>query len=161
MTLLVALVLVVPFAAIVATLADSRVSFLTTAASVVEQGPPAPPHWAAGLPLVGESLAFYWQSSVNNVPAIISALEKLIGPATDLAAASGTALAQAFVAAIGFWIADVPQPFLLGFLTSCLVIRVGGSAGVGPGCAVAPCRGKRLVGYLRRGMGFAPRQQHR
>jgi predicted PurR-regulated permease PerM len=29
----------------------------------------------------------------------------------------GTALAQALVAAIGFWIAGVPQPLLLGFLT--------------------------------------------
>lgn len=180
MTLLVTLVLVAPFAAIVATLADSMVSLLTTAASVLEQGPPAPPRWVAGLPLVGKSLAFYWESLVHNVPAFITALEKLIGPAADLAVASGavlgggllelglsvficfffylhgrqmaayvrevaerfagprarrlvkvvgatvkgviygmigTALAQALVAAIGFWIAGVPQPILLGFLT--------------------------------------------
>jgi predicted PurR-regulated permease PerM len=180
MTLLVALVLVAPFAAIVATLADSIVSFLTTAASVLEQGPPTPPRWVAGLPLVGESLAFYWESFVHNAPAFITELKTLIGPATDLAVASGamlgggllelglsvfisfffylhgrrmaayvreiaerfagprarrlvkvvgatvkgvlygmigTALAQALVAAIGFWIAGVPQPVLLGFLT--------------------------------------------
>ena len=180
MTLLVALVLVAPFAAMVAALADSIVSFLTTAASVLEQGPPTPPRWVAGLPLVGESLAFYWESLVHNAPAFITELNKLIGPATDLAVASGavlgggllelglsvfisfffylhgrrmaahvreiterfagpraqrlvkvvgatvkgviygmigTALAQAFVAAIGFWIAGVPQALLLGFLT--------------------------------------------
>jgi len=180
MTLLVALVLVAPFAAIVATLADSIVDFLTTAASVLEQGPPTPPRWVAGLPLVGESLAFYWESLVHNVPAFIIELKKLIGPAADLAVASGaalgggllelglsvfisfffyrhgrqmaayvreiaerfagprarrlvkivgatvkgviygligTALAQAFVAAIGFWIAGVPQALFLGFLT--------------------------------------------
>jgi predicted PurR-regulated permease PerM len=180
MTLLVALVLVAPFAAVVAALADSIVSFLTTAASVLEQGPPTPPRWVAGLPLVGESLAIYWESLVHNAPAFITELNKLIGPATDLAVASGavlgggllelglsvfisfffyrhgrrmaahvreiaerfagpraqrlikvvgatvkgviygmigTALAQAFVAAIGFWIAGVPQALLLGFLT--------------------------------------------
>ena len=180
MTLLVALVLVAPFAAIVATLAGSIVSFLTTVASVLEQGPPTPPLWVSGLPLVGESFAFYWESLVDNVPAFITELKKLIGPAADLAVASGavlggglvelglsvfisfffyrhgrqmaayvreiaerfagprarrlvkvvgatvkgviygligTALAQAFVAAIGFWIAGVPQALLLGFLT--------------------------------------------
>lgn len=180
MTLLVALVIVAPFAVIVATLADSMVSFLTTAASVLEQGPPTPPRWVAGLPLVGKSLAFYWDSLVYNAPAFVAELEKIMGPATDLAVASGTmlgggllelglsvficfffflhgrqmaahgreiaerfagaragrlikvvgatvkgvmygiigtALAQALVAAAGFWIAGVPQPLLLGFLT--------------------------------------------
>ncbi|MFC6671500.1 AI-2E family transporter [Marinobacterium aestuariivivens] len=180
MTLLVALALVAPFAVIVAALADNIVSFLATAASVLEQGPPTLPPWVAELPLVGESLVFYWESSINNAPAFITELKKLIGPATDLAVASGamlgstllelglsvfisfffyshgrqmaahmreiaerlagprarrlvevvgatvkgvifgmigTALAQALVAAIGFWIADVFQPLLLGFLT--------------------------------------------
>lgn len=180
MTLLVAFVLVAPFAAIVAAVADSIVSFLGTAARGLEQGPPPPPHWVAGLPLVGESLVFYWESLINNAPAFITELKKLIGPAADLAVISGavvgkglfqlglsvlisfffylhgrqmaahvrevaerfagprarrlvevvggtvkgvlygmigTALAQAFVAAIGFWIAGVSQPLLLGFLT--------------------------------------------
>jgi predicted PurR-regulated permease PerM len=180
MTLLVTLALIVPFAAIVAALADSVVIFLATADSVLEQGLPTPPRWVAGLPLVGESLVFYWDSSISNAPAFITELKKLIGPATDLAVASGallgggllelglsvfisfffyrhgrqmaahmqeiaerlagprarrlvkvvgatvkgviygmigTALGQAFVAAIGFWIAGVPQPLLLGFLT--------------------------------------------
>jgi predicted PurR-regulated permease PerM len=180
MTLLVALVLVVPFAAIMGALANSIVGFLTTAASALEQGPPTPPHWVAGLPLVGESLAFYWEGLIHNAPALITELKKLIGPAADLAVASGaafggglielglsvfisfflyrhgrqmaayareiaeriagprarhlvkvvgatvkgviygligTAIAQALVAAIGFWIAGVPQALLLGFLT--------------------------------------------
>lgn len=180
MTLLVAFVLVAPFAAIVAAVADSIVSFLGTAARGLEQGPPPPPRWVAGLPLVGESLVFYWESLINNAPTFITELKKLIGPAADLAVVSGavvgkglfqlglsvlisfffylhgrqmaahvrevaerfagprarrlvevvgvtvkgvlygmigTALAQAFVAAIGFWIAGMAQPLLLGFLT--------------------------------------------
>src|SRR3990170_2004990 len=53
MTLSVALVLVAPFAIMVATLADSISSLITAATRVLDQGPPAPPHWVAGLPVVG------------------------------------------------------------------------------------------------------------
>lgn len=195
MTLLVALVLVAPFAVIVATLADSAVSFLITAAEYLEEGPPAPPRWVASLPMVGESLAFYWESLAYNVPAFITELKKLVGPATDIAVVSGavvggsliqlglsvlicfffylhgrkmaghvrevaerfagprarrlikvvgatvqgviygmigTALAQAIVAAIGFWIAGVPQPLLLGFLTFALSFVSAGVLVWGP-----------------------------
>jgi predicted PurR-regulated permease PerM len=38
----------------------------------------------------------------------------------------GTALAQAIVAAIGFWMAGVPSPFLLGLLTFLLALIPGG-----------------------------------
>jgi predicted PurR-regulated permease PerM len=180
MTLLVALVLVAPFAIMVATLADSISSLITAAARVLEQGPPAPPRWVAELPMVGESLAAYWESLAYNAPAFIAELKKLIGPAADIAVAGGavagvgllelglsvfiafffyrhgrqmaayvrqiaerfagprarhllkvvgatvkgvvygligTALVQALLAAIGFWIAGVPQAPLLGLLT--------------------------------------------
>ena len=180
MTLSVALILVAPFAIMVATLADSVRRLITAANHVLEQGPPTPPPWVAGVPMVGESLAAYWESLAHNAPAFIIELKKLIGPAADIAVASGavvgvgllelglsvfiafffyrhgrqmavyvresaervagprarhllsvasatvegvvygligTALAQAVLAAIGFWIAGVPQPLLLGFLT--------------------------------------------
>ena len=38
----------------------------------------------------------------------------------------GTALAQAILAAIGFWVAGVPMPFLLGLLTFLLALVPGG-----------------------------------
>jgi predicted PurR-regulated permease PerM len=180
MTLLVALIVVAPFAIVVATLADSVASLVTAANRVLEQGPPSPPAWVAQLPLVGERLAVYWQGLAYNAPAFVVELTKLIRPATDLAVASGavlgvgflelvlsvfiafffyrhgrqmaayvrgsseriagtrarhllavagstvtgvvygllgTALAQGLLAGIGFWIAGVPQAFLLGFLT--------------------------------------------
>ncbi len=180
MTLLVALVLVAPFAIMVATLADSVSSLVTAATRVLEQGPPTPPRWVAELPVLGERLAAYWESLAHNTPDFIIELKKLIGPAADIAVASGavlgvgllelglsvfiafffyrhgrqmaahvrataerfagprarhlltvvgatvtgvlygligTALAQAILAAIGFWIAGVPQALLLGFLT--------------------------------------------
>lgn len=180
MTLSVAVVLVAPFAIMVATLTDSVGALVAATSRVLQQGPPAPPYWVAGLPIVGESLAAYWERLAHNAPAFIIELEKLIGPATDIAVASGTvlgtgllelslsvfiafffyrhgrqmaayvretteriagqrarhllkvvgvtvqgvvygligtALAQALLAGIGFWIAGVPQALLLGFLT--------------------------------------------
>lgn len=180
MTLSVALILVAPFVIILATLTDSVSSLITVTTSVLEQGPPAPPHWVVGLPVFGESLAAYWQRLAHNAPAFMIELKKLIGPAADVAVASGavlgigllevvlgvfiafffyrhgrqmaayvresterfagpraqhllnvvgatvqgvvygllgTALAQALLAGIGFWIAGVPHASLLGFLT--------------------------------------------
>lgn len=92
MTLSVAVVLVAPFAIIVATLAESVSSLITAANRVLEQGPPAPPHWVAGLPLVGEGLAAYWDRLAHNAPAFMIEIKKLIGPATDIAVASGAVL---------------------------------------------------------------------
>jgi predicted PurR-regulated permease PerM len=180
MTLAVAVVLVAPFAVMVATLGDSVSRLVTAATQLFEQGPPAPPQWVAGLPVVGESLAAYWESLAQNAPAFMVELKKLIGPAADVAVAGGavlgvgllelglsvfiafffyrhgrqmavyvresaesiagprarqllkvvgatvegvvygligTALAQALLAGIGFWIAGVPQALLLGFVT--------------------------------------------
>lgn len=183
MTLLVALVLVAPFAVMVPTLTDSVGNLLAAMNQILEQGPPTPPRWVAALPLIGENLAAYWERLAHNAPAFTIELKKLIGPATNLAVASGavlgagllelglsvfiafffflhgrrmaahvravgerfagprarellvvvgttvkgviygligTALAQALLAGIGFWIAGVPQALLLGFLTFAL-----------------------------------------
>jgi predicted PurR-regulated permease PerM len=92
MTLLVTLVLVAPLAVIVVALADSMSGLITAATRVFEQGPPAPPPWVAALPVVGESLAAYWQSLVLNAPAFMIEFRKLIGPAADLALAGGAVL---------------------------------------------------------------------
>ena len=81
MTLLVVLVLVAPFAVMVAALADSVGSLITGTIRILEQGPPAPPRWVEGLPVVGESLAVYWQSLAHDAPAFIVELKKLVGPA--------------------------------------------------------------------------------
>ena len=57
MTLLVAAVVVAPFAILVATLADSVATVAQAVNSLLEQGPPAPPGWVAEIPLIGERLA--------------------------------------------------------------------------------------------------------
>lgn len=189
MTLSVALVLVAPLAVMAAALAESVSSLVAAATRVVDQGPPAPPDWVAALPVVGESVAAYWQSLALDAPAFLVELKKLVGPATDIAVAGGailgvgllelglsvfisfffyrhgrqmaayvresaeriagprarrlltvvggtvrgvvygligTAFAQALLAAIGFWIAGVPQALLLGGATFVLSFVPGG-----------------------------------
>jgi predicted PurR-regulated permease PerM len=44
-----------------------------------------------GLPIVGESLAAYWDNLADDAPAFIVELKKLIGPVTDIALAGGAA----------------------------------------------------------------------
>lgn len=180
MTLLVVLVVIAPFAVMVVTLADSVGSLITAMTRVLEQGPPAPPNWVKGVPVLGERLAVYWESLAHNAPAFIIELQKLTGPVTNVAVAGGTsfgiglleaglsvfityffylhgrrimaytrdvgerfagprsrqlltvveetvrgvvygligtAIAQALLAGIGFWIAAVPQALLLACLT--------------------------------------------
>ena len=92
MTLSVTLVLVVPFAVMVATLADSASSLVPAATRILEEGAPPPPQWLSGIPVVGESLAAYWGSLVLDAPALMVELSRLTGPATSLAVASGTAI---------------------------------------------------------------------
>ncbi len=180
MTLAVAIILVAPFALVVATLGDSVSRLVTAATALIEHGPAPPPDWVAALPVVGQTVSTYWQSFVMNAPAFAIEINKLVGPATDMAMAGGavlgvglielgfsvfisyffyrhgrlmatyvresverivgsrsrrllvvvgktvqgvvygvigTALAQALVAFLGFWIAGVPQAAFLGFLT--------------------------------------------
>ena len=97
MMVLVVVVLVAPFAVILITLADSVSNLIATAGRIVEQGPPAPPFWVAGLPVVGESLATYWDRLAHNAPAFMTELQKLIGPATDVAMAGGAVLGVTLV----------------------------------------------------------------
>ena len=75
--------------------AGSVSTWITSVTHVFEQGPPAPPHWVAGLPVVGESLAAYWQSLALNAPAFMIEIQKLIGPAADKSQLAGQSWAWA------------------------------------------------------------------
>lgn len=92
MTLLVAAIVVAPFAILVATLADSVATVAQAVNRLLEQGPPAPPAWVAEIPFIGERLALYWQGLAYNAPAFLVELTKLIRPATDIAVTSGAVL---------------------------------------------------------------------
>ena len=92
MTGLVTLVLVAPFAVMVATLAESARGLVAGATRILAEGPPPPPPWVTGLPVLGERLAAYWGSLALNAPAFVIEITKLRGPAISAAVASGAVL---------------------------------------------------------------------
>jgi len=90
-TMLVVLAIVAPLAFLVTALADDITSLTEGITRILDQGPSAPPGWVKGLPIVGESLAAYWDNLADEAPAFIVELKKLIGPVTVIALAGGAA----------------------------------------------------------------------
>lgn len=91
MTIFVVIVVVAPLALLATALADDITKLAAGVTRVLEQGPSAPPNWVKGLPIVGESVAAYWETLTDDAPAFIVQLKRLTGPATDIALAGGAA----------------------------------------------------------------------
>ncbi|HWT53861.1 MAG TPA: AI-2E family transporter [Rhodocyclaceae bacterium] len=89
MTLLVTLILVVPFVAVATGLADNITEFGQMISGVLKDGLSDAPDWLARLPLVGESLHDYWQQFVHNGDRLVNELAKLAEPARNAALAAG------------------------------------------------------------------------
>jgi predicted PurR-regulated permease PerM len=189
MTLLVAMVLVLPLAILGATLAQHVASVAEVVRELLAQGVPPPPPWVDKIPLISEEVRRYWDALSHEGQTYTAALGPYIGQARLWALQSGatlgrgvlelalsvlvcffvyrdgqfaaerlhaaagrfagerarhllnvagsttksvvygiigTAIAQAAMAAIGFWIAGVPGALLLGFLTFVLSLIPGG-----------------------------------
>lgn len=76
---------------------------------LLAQGPLAPPAWLAGLPIVGEQLADYWQALAAGGDEAVALLKSLIEPARSFllgtAAALGRSLLQMiFAVFVGFFL---------------------------------------------------------
>jgi len=189
MTLLLVVIVIGPTAALAATLGDDLTAGIEKMRAWLGQGPPQPPAWLRGIPLVGDPLAGYWEQLASSrdealnllksfgeparnvivvagkavgasllqlvlatfiafffyrdgdalVRAIRRVLEELAGELGDEILTTvdntvtgvvhgifGTALAQALVAMLGFVIAGVPGPLLLGIATFLLsMIPIG------------------------------------
>jgi predicted PurR-regulated permease PerM len=92
MTCLVALVLIAPFAVVVATLADNVTNLTGMARSVLDNGLPAPPSWLGGIPVVGEMVVDYWNAVGAGEGNLFDTLKGLAGPATEFALVVGAKL---------------------------------------------------------------------
>jgi len=94
MTLLVTLVLLAPFAVVVAGLAENADELAGMAQKLMREGLPDPPEWIKELPLVGVSADAYWRSFVDDGARLIGELGKLLQPLRPALTAVGAALAQ-------------------------------------------------------------------
>lgn len=189
MTLSLVLLVILPLALVAYNLADNVAAFYDAAKHSLESGPPEPPAWLTGLPLLGGPIGEYWHNIFGNEDEMLALAKRLLEPARNFLLASGillghgvmemslaafisfffyrdgealirsigkgmdrlagvhaanvlaiinntvrgvtyglvgTALAQGFVATIGFAIAGVPAVMLLGVATFLLsLIPVG------------------------------------
>jgi predicted PurR-regulated permease PerM len=85
MTLLVTLVVVVPFVGVLTGLADNVSELGLLVSGVLKDGLPEAPAWLEKLPLIGESTREYWQQFVHNGERLVGELAKLAEPARNAA----------------------------------------------------------------------------
>lgn len=189
MTLSLILLVILPLAVVTYNLADNVTAFYDALREAMDAGPPQPPEWLTGLPLLGGAIDEYWRNIVGSQDEMLALAKRLLEPTRNVLLASGillghgviemslaafisfffyrdgealirsigtgmdrlaglhatnlldivnntvrgvtygllgTALAQGFVAAIGFAIAGVPAVMLLGVATFLLsLVPVG------------------------------------
>lgn len=97
MTLIVALVLVVPLAVLGLTLAEHVAGVVEVLRLLLREGLPTPPAWVATLPLVGTEIQAYWVSLAHDGSAVASAIEPYLGEARNWALRSGASFGSAAV----------------------------------------------------------------
>lgn len=94
MTLVIALVLLVPSVVIVLSLAGDVKEFTATTLAWVRQGPPPPPAWLGRVPWLGLELTSVWKEYAADSKQLLVAAEQFIDPLTTWLLAIGKALGR-------------------------------------------------------------------
>ena len=89
MTLLMALVLVLPLIAITLSYADEIPQLVERAREMLAQGLPEPPSWVSSIPLVGEQIDTAWRDLAGNREKLADMLKRLLQPARQVLVYSG------------------------------------------------------------------------
>jgi predicted PurR-regulated permease PerM len=84
--------LVAPFVFVAMSLADSIAELVEASRRAFEHGPPQAPAWLTGLPLVGDTLASYWDTLTHDSTRLLDDLRGLIAPAQSVLLAGGSLL---------------------------------------------------------------------
>ena len=92
MVLLIALTVLAPFVIVGFTIADNAERVATWAQQLVRDGPPEPPAWVAGLPLVGERAAATWGMFAHDTARLFDEAKKYVDPARKVLVAGGAAV---------------------------------------------------------------------
>jgi predicted PurR-regulated permease PerM len=97
MTLLLALVVILPLALVAYNLADNITAFYDGIRQAIEAGPPEPPAWLKGVPIVGGSADSYWHLLATNQEELAALEERLLEPTKSFLLAGGILLGQGVV----------------------------------------------------------------
>jgi len=89
MTLLMALVLVLPLIAITLSYADEIPQLAERVREMLGQGLPEPPSWVSSIPLVGEQIDTAWRDLAGNREKLAEMLKRLLQPARQVLVYSG------------------------------------------------------------------------
>jgi len=83
------ILLVAPFVFVATSLADSIAELVEASRRAFEHGPPQPPAWLIDLPLVGNTLASYWNTLTHDSTRLLDDLKGLIAPAQSVLVTGG------------------------------------------------------------------------
>lgn len=97
MTLSLVLVVILPLALTAYNLADNIAIIYDAVKQAVEAGPPGPPAWLEGIPLVGESLAEYWILIASSREEMVALAKRMLEPGKDILLAGGILLGQGVI----------------------------------------------------------------
>jgi predicted PurR-regulated permease PerM len=97
MTLSLALAVILPLALVAYNLADNVTSFYDEIRQVIDAGPPEPPAWLKGMPVVGERVDAYWRLLATDQDQLVALENRLLEPAKNFLLAGGILLGQGFM----------------------------------------------------------------
>ena len=92
MVLLLSLLMLAPFIVVGATIADNAERMATWGRQLLEAGPPDAPGWVAHLPVIGATVADYWNSMAHDTAQMLSVLSQYVEPLRKFAVASGASV---------------------------------------------------------------------
>lgn len=94
MTLSLSLVVILPLAVVAYNLADNITAFYDGIKLAMETGPPEPPAWLKGIPVVGGSADAYWHLIATNHEEMAALEKRLLEPTKSFLLAGGILLGQ-------------------------------------------------------------------
>jgi len=97
MVVLLALLMIAPFIVVGATIADNAALVAQWGRQMLEVGPPDPPAWVARLPLIGTTVAAYWNSMAHDTAQLLGVLRDYVEPLRKFLVASGASVVGAIL----------------------------------------------------------------
>lgn len=92
MVVLLSLLMLAPFLIAGVTIADNADQLVAWGRAAIAAGPPEPPAWVAGLPLVGSTASAYWASVAHDTAQLLRLLSNYLEPMRKFALATGASL---------------------------------------------------------------------